>query len=103
MDGVYKVGGDVKPQKITNHVQAEFSDEALRESIRNPNFRTTSVLYLVVDTNGKPQDICIQKFAGYGLDIEAVEAARQYRFKPATKDGTPVAVRIEVEVNFRSY
>jgi hypothetical protein len=38
------------------------------------------------------------------MDEEAVKAAEQYRFQPATKeDGTPVATRISLEVNFRTY
>ena len=101
VDGVYKVGGSVKPETIKNNVDAEFSDEAMQESGRNPNFSATSVLYLVVDTEGIPQDICINKLAGYGLDLQAVIAVKQYRFRPATKDGKPVSVRIMLEVNFR--
>jgi hypothetical protein len=103
VDGIYKVGGDVKPPKVTNNVEAEFSDEARHESSKNPNFQATSVLYLVVDTAGKPQDICIQTLAGHGLDSQAVKAARQYRFHPGTKAGVPVAVRIKLDVTFRRY
>jgi protein TonB len=32
-----------------------------------------------------------------------VEAVKTWRFKPATKDGVPVAVQVNVEVNFRLY
>jgi hypothetical protein len=35
-----------------------------------------------------------------GLDEKAIEAVRRWRFKPSTKDGQPVAVMINVEVNF---
>ncbi len=38
-----------------------------------------------------------------GLDDKAIEAVRQWRFAPAIKDGTPVAVQINVEVSFRLY
>jgi TonB family protein len=37
-----------------------------------------------------------------GLDEKAVEAVRQWKFEPATLDGTPVAVQATVEVNFRA-
>jgi len=40
---------------------------------------------------------------GLGLDEKAVEAVRSWRFDPATKDGKPVAVQIDVEVAFRLY
>jgi TonB family protein len=36
----------------------------------------------------------------YGLDERAVEALRQARWKPGTKDGKPVNVRIEVNMRF---
>ncbi len=36
----------------------------------------------------------------YGLDDEAVKCMRQWRFEPGTKDGKPVAVRVEVEMSF---
>jgi TonB family protein len=36
----------------------------------------------------------------HGLDEQAVEALRQWRFRPGTKDGQPVAVEIAVEMTF---
>jgi outer membrane biosynthesis protein TonB len=38
-----------------------------------------------------------------GLDVKAVEAIQQWRFNPAMKGETPVAVAINVEVQFRLY
>ncbi len=38
-----------------------------------------------------------------GLDQKAIESVRQWKFEPATKDGVPVAVRVNVEVQFRLY
>ena len=40
---------------------------------------------------------------GLGLDEKAIEAVRNWKFEPALKDGKPVAVQINVEVNFRLY
>ena len=36
----------------------------------------------------------------YGLDNEAVKAAKQWRFSPAEKDGKPIAMRIQLEMTF---
>ena len=36
----------------------------------------------------------------YGLDDQAIKAIKQWRFKPGTKDGKPVAVRVLVEFSF---
>jgi protein TonB len=38
-----------------------------------------------------------------GLDGKAVEAVKQYRFKPALEAGKPVAVELNVEVNFQIF
>jgi protein TonB len=38
-----------------------------------------------------------------GLDEKAVEAVRQYRFKPGMLNGEPVAVAVNIEVNFHIY
>jgi outer membrane biosynthesis protein TonB len=40
---------------------------------------------------------------GMGLDEKALEAVQKYRFKPAMKDGKPVASMINVAVNFRLF
>ena len=40
---------------------------------------------------------------GMGLDEKAIEAVRQYRFKPGLLNGKPVAVEITIEVNFHIY
>jgi TonB family protein len=105
VDGIYKIGNGVTPPKATYDPEAEFSDEA-RKMIKKAHirdFQAVSTVGLVVDAQGLPQDICLKKPAGYKLDEQAVKAVRQYRFKPATKDGTPVAVRIVVAVNFKTY
>src|SRR5580698_2238424 len=40
---------------------------------------------------------------GLGLDERAVAAVSQYTFQPATKDGSPVSVQLNVEVNFQIF
>ena len=36
----------------------------------------------------------------YGLDLKAIEAARQWRFRPATRDGEPVDIYVTLELAF---
>jgi protein TonB len=40
---------------------------------------------------------------GMGLDQKAVAAVQQYKFKPALKDGKPVPVYVNIEVNFQIF
>jgi periplasmic protein TonB len=56
-----------------------------------------------VDKNGNPSDVKVVRGIGHGLDEKAVEAVRQYKFKPATKDGDPVMVDLYINVNFQIF
>jgi Gram-negative bacterial TonB protein C-terminal len=40
---------------------------------------------------------------GYGLDQNAIDAARQAKFKPAAREGKPVPVQIDMEMTFKLY
>ena len=46
------------------------------------------------------RNIHITRHLGMGLDEKAIEAVQQYKFKPATYQGHPVAVQIIVNVDF---
>jgi TonB family protein len=67
------------------------------------NFQAISLMWLTVNEEGNPEDICIARPAGFDLDKQAFLTAQRYRFDPATQDGNPVAVRIAIEVNFKLY
>jgi periplasmic protein TonB len=96
--GVFKVGGGVSAPRALFTPDPEYSEEA-----RKAKYQGTVVLWLIVDQSGRPHDIKIARSLGMGLDQKAVEAVRQWKFEPAMKDGRPVAVQINVEVNFRLY
>jgi len=100
-NGVYKVGGDVKAPKVRHTVPAELSDEAKTRGAF-AQFTAVAKVSFVVDAQGVPQDVCIMRPAGFGLDEQAAKAVRQYRFDPAKKDGAPVAARAAIEVNFHN-
>jgi protein TonB len=57
----------------------------------------------IVGTDGRPRDIRVLQSLGMGLDEKAIEALRRWRFEPGRKDGIPVAVQVNVEVNFHLY
>jgi TonB family protein len=94
---LYRIGGGVAPPQILHAVDPQYTDEA-----RRAKFKGICIVALVVDVNGVPQNPRIVRPLGKGLDEKALEAVKQFRFKPAMKDGkTPVPVMITVEVNFR--
>jgi TonB family protein len=96
---IYKagIGGVSNPIPIVSP-EAEFSDEARRNK-----YQGICMISVIVDAHGFPQNPRVVQSLGMGLDEKALEAVRRYRFKPALKDGKPVAAMITVEVNFRLY
>ena len=55
----------------------------------------------MVETDGTTSDVEVTKALGMGLEQKAVEAVRQWKFKPATIAGKPVRARVNVDVIFR--
>jgi protein TonB len=96
--GVFRVGGGVSAPKALFAPDPEYSEEA-----RKAKYQGTCVLWLVVGPDGRPRDIHIARSLGLGLDEKAIEAVKNWKFEPAMKDGKPVAVQINVEVDFRLY
>jgi periplasmic protein TonB len=96
--GVMSVGGLVSPPQLIYYVDPEFSDEA-----RRAKYQGTCIVGIIVDAQGMPQHIHVVRSLGMGLDEKAIEAVRQYKFKPARYQGHAVAVEIEVLVSFRIY
>ena len=94
--GAYRIGGGVSPPSILYKVEPEYSEEA-----RKAKFQGTVLLFVVVDEKGMPRDIKILRPLGLGLDQKAVEAVEKWKFSPGKKDGKPVAVQAQIEVNFR--
>jgi TonB family protein len=58
------------------------------------------LLALVVDTQGKPQDLKVSQSGGKAFEEEAFNTVQKWGFKPATCDGEPMPVEIRVQVNF---
>ena len=60
----------------------------------------TMALECVVETGRRVGDVEVTKALDEDLDLEAVKAARQWRFEPGKKDGKAVRVRIALEMTF---
>jgi protein TonB len=105
-NGVFTIKGkDTTPPVLTHRVDPEFPKKARRAITKRDleDRQEMSILNILVDAYGKTQELCVKKSAAFGLDAQAAAAVRQYRFKPATRNGVPVPVRITVEINFRLY
>jgi TonB family protein len=96
--GLERIGGGVSEPKLVYSIDPEFSDEARRNK-----YQGKVIVSIIVDVQGNPQNPRVVRALGEGLDEKAIEAIKQYRFKPAMKNGKPVPVMMNVEIDFRLY
>lgn len=97
-ENVFKVGGSVSPPRAIYTPDPAYTLEA-----RSEKYKGTCVLAVVVGVDGRSHEIRVLRPLGKGLDEQAIEAVKQWKFSPGKKDGQPVAVMIKVEVQFRLY
>jgi TonB family protein len=82
-----------------NCPQVQFTDEAVEAKAAG-----TVTLSAVIGPDGKAQRISVQRALPCGLDRQAIEAVKDWTFRPATDpDGKPAAVIQTVEVTFHLY
>jgi TonB family protein len=88
------IGASTAPV-VLFQVEPEFSEEA-----RKAKLQGVVMLYGEVDTNGRLRNIRVTRRLGLGLEEKAIEAVKQWRFRPGTRDGKPVVAAAAIEVNF---
>ena len=94
--GSIATNGATSAPVVISRVPPEYTEEA-----RVAKWQGTVVMQLTIDENGVPREIKIVRSLGMGLDQKAIEAVQQWRFQPGLKDGKPVPVSANLEVNFR--
>lgn len=80
---------------LLNTPMPRYTDDARQNKVQG-----SVKLAVLVDERGGVSSTLIFSRLGYGLDEEAIRAARTLRFKPASKDGKPVPFWLQVEVEF---
>ena len=88
-------GHPLIPPKLIYKVEPEFSEEA-----RKAKFQGTVILTADVDASGKATHLTVISSPGLGLDLKALEAVAQWRFRPAYRDGKPITTTARIEVGF---
>jgi TonB family protein len=76
-------------------VEPEFSEDA-----RKAKLQGVVMLYAEVDVSGALRNIRVTRALGLGLEEKAIEAVKRWRFRPAMRNGKPVAAPAQIEVNF---
>ena len=96
--GPRRIGGGVSAPQVIFSVEPEFSEEARKAKVAG-----NVLVNLWVDTSGNPSHVRVIRGVGMGLDEKAIEAVRQYKFRPAMENGKPVLVELNIEVNFQIF
>jgi hypothetical protein len=87
---------DVKPPKPFSTPKPGFSDAA-----RYSRLTGSGKLDIIVDNKGEVRAPVIVRALGLGLDENEVNTIATWRFDPATLDGHPVAIQMQIEVDFQ--
>lgn len=93
---VFKTGGGVEPPQLLSKVEPVYTDEA-----RAAHYEGRVVLSAEIHPDGQAHNIRVLYGLGLGLNAQAVEAVKQWKFKPGTKGGEVVTVAATIEVNWR--
>ena len=95
--GVYRPGSGVLNPRILREVKPQYTADAMRAKVQG-----TVLLECVVLPDGTVGRVDVVKSLDptFGLDQEAVKAAKQWRFMPGTRFGEPVAVLVTIELTF---
>jgi periplasmic protein TonB len=96
--GVYQYGTKgLNPPRVLAEVKPQYTSDAMRAKIQG-----TVWLECVVTAEGTVTNVRVIKSLDptFGLDQEAIKAARQWRFAPGTMEGRPVPVRVTIELTF---
>ena len=92
---VYKPGAGVTAPVLTKEVKPKYPRDAMAAGDQG-----VVKLDCVVKADGTVGDVHVLDSLEPELDNAAVEALKQWTFKPGTKDGKAVAVKVEVEISF---
>ncbi len=93
--GVFTPGGGISTPTILYKEDPEYSEEA-----RRARHQGTVIIEGIVRSDGSVDILGVVRGLGYGLDEKAIEALRNWRFNPALRNGQPVDVKINFEINF---
>ena len=95
--GVYRPGNGVTLPRVLREVRPQYTSDAMRAKVQG-----TVLLECVVRPDGSVGDVQVVRSldSTFGLDQEAIKAAKGWRFAPGTRLGEPVPVLITIELTF---
>jgi TonB family protein len=107
--GKYHIGDGVSFPRVMYQ-----EEPILSKMARKMKMNGSSLIGVIVDSKGMPQNIHVvrsaandadenQREAALTLDQSALDAVKEYRFAPAKFNGKPVPVELNIEVNMQFF
>lgn len=95
--GAYRPGSGVTIPRVLREVKPQYTADAMRAKVQG-----TVWVECIVMPDGNVGDAKVIRSLDsvFGLDQEALKAARQWKFVPGTRQGEPVPVIITIELTF---
>ncbi|RPJ78138.1 MAG: energy transducer TonB [Acidobacteria bacterium] len=95
--GAYQPGSGIDTPQVIREVKPQYTAEAMRAKIQG-----IALLEAVVLPDGTVGDVRVVRSLDpvFGLDQEALKAAKQWRFVPGRRQGQPVPVLVLIELTF---
>jgi TonB family protein len=94
---------DTKPHRVKPPSLLSSAEPGFNEIARRLKYSGNALINLWVKPDGTVAHLSVVRAIGLGLDEHALAAVQQYTFAPATEDGKPVLVELNVEVNFQIF
>ncbi|SRR5258706_8933500 len=95
--GAYRPGNGVSTPVVLREVKPQYTSDAMRAKVQG-----SVLLECIVRADGSVGDVKVARSLDpvFGLDLEAMKAARQWRFRPGMRQGEPVSVLVVIELTF---
>ena len=94
-EGVFQTGEITDLPMILFKVDPQYSEEA-----RKARYQGTVVLEAIIRSDGTIEILRVVRSLDFGLDENAIQALKQWKFRPGMRNGQPVDVVLNIEVNF---
>jgi protein TonB len=95
--GAYRPGAGITLPRVLREVKPAYTADAMRAKVQG-----TVLLECIVMPDGTVGEAKVTRSLDsvFGLDQEAIKAARQWRFAPGMRQGEPVPVIVTIELTF---
>jgi TonB family protein len=95
-----ELAAEAVPGELSTPVALTKVDPSYPPSLQQDGIQGTVVLYALIHTDGTVGDIRVLHGLEDRLDESAMKALSRWRFRPATKSGTPVDIEAVVQIPF---